>query len=732
MSGVYCGKCKNKYATRQNWANHFTVSKVNSQTPGITTRQANVCFNTKDARVYDSSLDKAVKNFEDLMKQRKASNIYFAADKPGLSDKPLIPYRSLSPSKGQTFVPKKRKLQYDEENDGKEDPKKDNVKSNCEEEKSKIPKPNEQKGSPEGSYSITHDEISEKLSELLKKASINNQLIKEIQTEIKQKSHDDGKSKTRIPVPVKPKKQGINMLDKENEDSFNKDLNLLRASRSMNEVLNNALIKTAFTLIEGDIKESETELNLPKFIENVIADEDVLITETNTETLDEQHTQDDHMEVHESKFTLMCKACSHTNFNVKFKGLKVAAFAIKDPLYSCPKDKLQERWFINLKGNLKKHIAKLQHHQRVASYEVINNYNLNSQKQVQKICSNILYYMVKTNSPASMYPIILAVIFRSGYQVGNLNHSFYTYTKLLNYIDLQIKLDSKKWFDKQDSVSITADIGTVRGISLLVVLLMSEVDDRTVFVGMNPVSSKAGAYCADEIVNILTSKKYLELDLSELKKKISGVVCDGAFTKENKPFKNKMKEHLGDLTFRWDPLHMANRAHISAMELQDANFNLNTVMDYIQNHSKRFRSGLEYTKLQLDQMFGFKRPKLKSETRLVNYDFDQVLRFLENQIWFDLPVDMVYVSKMYVLVAYVTKIILAIAQKNDVKTEYIKSVFYNQKGKEAMVQAIDMGYEIISNKSTCDVVQENRPESNIDGKFEDVKDYLINELCNLA
>ena len=107
------------------------------------------------------------------------------------------------------------------------------------------------------------------------------------------------------------------------------------------------------------------------------------------------------------------------------------------------------------------------------------------------------------------------------------------------------------------------------------------------------------------------------------------------------------------------------------------------------------------------------------------------MRFLENQIWFDLPVDMVYVSKMYVLVAYVTKIILAIAQKNDVKTEYIKSVFYNQKGKEAMVQAIDMGYEIISNKSTRDVVQENRPESNIDGKFEDVKDYLINELCNL-
>ena len=43
--------------------------------------------------------------------------------------------------------------------------------------------------------------------------------------------------------------------------------------------------------------------------------------------------------------------------------------------------------------------------------------------------------------------------------------------------------------------------------------------------------------------------------------------------------------------------------------------------------------------MYLDNLVGFKRPKLKSATRMVNYEFDQVDRFIENAKFFDHPFD---------------------------------------------------------------------------------------------
>ena len=44
-----------------------------------------------------------------------------------------------------------------------------------------------------------------------------------------------------------------------------------------------------------------------------------------------------------------------------------------------------------------------------------------------------------------------------------------------------------------------------------------------------------------------------------------GLVGDGAFIKGNKPFKNRMELLLGKkLKFRWDILHLVNRAHVPA------------------------------------------------------------------------------------------------------------------------------------------------------------------------
>ena len=55
------------------------------------------------------------------------------------------------------------------------------------------------------------------------------------------------------------------------------------------------------------------------------------------------------------------------------------------------------------------------------------------------------------------------------------------------------------------------------------------------------------------------------MDCELLQNKIAGITGDGAFAKGNKPFKNRMSEHLGKTVIvRWDPLHLINRAHIEA------------------------------------------------------------------------------------------------------------------------------------------------------------------------
>ena len=111
-----------------------------------------------------------------------------------------------------------------------------------------------------------------------------------------------------------------------------------------------------------------------------------------------------------------------------------------------------------------------------------------------------------------MYPVLLAVIFRSGLQVGNLNHSVYACERMVDLIDTEMKAQSRKWFNSQKSVTLTADIGTILGLSMLVVLLESESDDSVRFIGVNLINSKEGPYCANQIFDILTSDKFLALE----------------------------------------------------------------------------------------------------------------------------------------------------------------------------------------------------------------------------
>ena len=123
------------------------------------------------------------------------------------------------------------------------------------------------------------------------------------------------------------------------------------------------------------------------------------------------------------------------------------------------------------------------------------------------------------------------------------------------------------------------------------------------------------------------------LNKSDLKDKIVGLTGDGVFAKGNAPFKDKIQELIDKtLIFRWDLLHLINRAHIDARKgevigmLEDADevvLNntgtsevkgevvgslISELINHIQKEAKTFRHGIAYAQLKKVTCGVFKRP----------------------------------------------------------------------------------------------------------------------------
>ena len=81
MSEYYCGKCKNKYAAKQNWAQHFSSQRIliTSESKGSKLKVPNICYNTPSSeRVCEKSLQKAVDTYKNLQKDRDAAKRLFS------------------------------------------------------------------------------------------------------------------------------------------------------------------------------------------------------------------------------------------------------------------------------------------------------------------------------------------------------------------------------------------------------------------------------------------------------------------------------------------------------------------------------------------------------------------------------------------------------------------------------------------------------------------------------
>ena len=697
MNEYNCGKCGKSYSQKISWTRHFELTKVKQVQNGKVIYVANICYNSPvSERVCEDTVEKAKLKFADLQKSQTAAKRHFLTDnqlikKAKTDDKPqsstvldvqpiepppsppsdhAVVTMQPKPLKVLPLIPTQPRL-------------KDQNKSDVIDEQPKSI-----------SLSLPKSSDDSTLTKILDKLCIQERIIAEVHGQIT-------KNKDELPNNILMKSINIQPMSLSSstiqDETVNNHLQRLSNAQSMEEILSNPLIELfeVFSVNEEKDDSSEEE-------------------KTNEETT--------------MNFKMKCKACSD-----KYLGSKHGKpeFSVEDPYYETQTGKKMNRWFCNLKRSLKRHCELLTHHQNTVSYKIISEANKKTVGNVEKMCSSILYYIIKSNSAWVNYPKLLAILFNCGTQIGNLNHSVHACETMVNVIDDELKCKTKNWFKLQKSVTITADIGTILGLSMLVVLFESETNDKVFLAHIGLIESKEGIYCARKIFEILTSEKYLGLDIAEVKEKVTGMAGDGAFCKENEPFKSEMKKLFNEnFKFRWDLLNLVNRAHVTTLENENNSHssNVNKMMDYVQNHSKNFRSGLDYTKLRIDQVVGFRRPKIKSETRLVVYDFDQLFRFLQNSKFFDHPGDTLSLARVMILVSCVIKIILKCVQATDVSSSFIETIFYEAKGKEVMLQVIQWGKKLLLGENTSKVVPAIKSKDTPLSYTE----YLVNEVSKFV
>ena len=288
---------------------------------------------------------------------------------------------------------------------------------------------------------------------------------------------------------------------------------------------------------------------------------------------------------------LQCICCS--DYAKRNNSVKCTIFNVQDFKYKQLSDlgKPMPIWFKNFKRSILRHLSNINHHQNSASYKIISSKLLSSKSDIYKLCSSLIYYTFKSNTAFSLYPVLLAVLSRCDNEVGNINHTRRTCTMMLDLVDNELKEKTRAWVDSEKSVTITADIGTMQGLVLLVVLLISDTTGNTKLAGFKLVSSKSGYILANEIVDILCGSDGMNIQQPVLRNKISGFSGDGAFIKGNEPFKTQLKKLINDnLKFRWDLLHLINRAHIYARDISITNnpndLSVSSLMNYIQSTCK--------------------------------------------------------------------------------------------------------------------------------------------------
>ena len=442
----------------------------------------------------------------------------------------------------------------------------------------------------------------------------------------------------------------------------------------------------------------------------------------------------------------------------------------EDTSYNRNRGVAQPSWFINMKTAIERHVTKDIHIKHVRSSKAFQGKVEQKKLQIMDTMRNLSYFAVKSELSFSNFPLLLGTVSRCDVDLGNINHTRAYVTKYLECLNRVLMEDTSTWlqFKKEDdSVTVTLDVGTCQGVTLLAVLFIREKEVKLANVLM--ATSKKGRHLADLCYEALKMEGLV--DEAVIKSKICGIVGDGAFIKGNKPFKARLQACVGkELTFRWDLLHLVNRAHIPARgksdlekeketkkgsagdrvpetepaklksrrkddqqpsdkadeadteqhpdidhddsdvdfdedpdnitaEVEVAQYFIPKTIGYIQKSAKTYRTGIKYTDLLKSTLGDFKRPKIWSSTRMVLYELELLSRFLENKIFYEVPVDVEITSSLYSLVMFCLKIILKRAQSTDISHDFVHKVIIDPDfdyGKKLMTQCLNVIVQYLS------------------------------------
>ena len=369
----------------------------------------------------------------------------------------------------------------------------------------------------------------------------------------------------------------------------------------------------------------------------------------------------------------------------------------------------------------------------------------------------LAYFTVRSNLPFNQFPNLLATVNSCGLNLGDINHTESFIDAFLTLVNEELCKKTADWFNSENEVTATLDIGTVYGISLLATLFIGN-NGSVKLANITPITSKKGA----DVARVCYDAMKMDEKISEeaIKEKIVGLTGDGAFAKANKPFKQTIRELLGkDVPIRWDVLHLANRAHKDARgkakydedkehdnDLEEdtheddpdpaAATEVSRLIDFIQAHAKKYRSGIKYTDLVLSSGGNFRRPVVWSNTRMVLYEFDMLQRFLQNKVYFDHPQKWLLLAMVHCLVMFALKIILKCVQKTNISRGYIQSVIIEGNGKKAMKLASKVAVDAVNNEPLDYLLAEDIEESycNVSltrkGFARELHDYVEDNLDN--
>ena len=449
-SAFFCGHCLRSFSRKEAWVNHFKNKQYRSEVGGYA---SNPCYNLPEnfPRVFSDSVDRAQKEYQKLLKAQQTSNIFFKkwSNKRPSDSGDNEPGPSCSQAKvsktDENIVPKTSDNENQNDND-----KMDSSDIELEDDDDIIHSESTtevcQKNLTCSEKSL--ESVFNLLSTLVKdqaymktelKAVTSNQCeMKESLSDIKTEVSKSTKSTL---VQTKPTAKGAAPPPEKSssDETFTTSMLKLKHASSMQDVLDNFLVKDSFKLIElkaetaEKLSEENSDLNLQEEGEDGVRNIDLAATDTN--------------------WLLYCVGCSDKSLR-GVQGVKIrsSSFFIKDKEFNMKpssdivkgseefsKHTALKRWFINFKMALRRHCDHIVHHQLVASHNLLDTKRLQNVQCISRMRLNIMYYILRTNSSFTLYPVLLAVLSRCGFEIGNKNSSRSAMPRILKilgkYID---------------------------------------------------------------------------------------------------------------------------------------------------------------------------------------------------------------------------------------------------------------------------------------------------------